>query len=191
MATHQCPPDIAIAIAARLQRANTPFRLEVMNRSEASVECMNQETLDIAIKQVKAERFDAFAWSERRAVKRPEITGSMEYPQLQNLPRETECDCANWHTQGQCSRCKDPSRDDYTHTATGRIVKPFEPELQRFPRQISETEQQQKFFAGPASRIPATVGDTPACGMTDTEFDSGEYVPDASDLNEMRGEDQH
>lgn len=145
MATHHCPPDIAISIAARLVRANVSFNLEVRNRTQACVECMNQETLDIAVKQAKAERFNDFTGIERRAAHRPEITGSSEYPNSQN-----------------------------------------------FPRQISETEQQQKFFIDlpsgteqvhctahvddPASRIPATVGDTPACGMTDTEFDSDPSV---------------
>lgn len=157
MANHSCPPDVAVSIAARLVRANVPFSLTAHNRTEASVECMNQETLDIAIKQVKAERIEDFTGIERRLLARDAI------------PETATTD------QG-------PLVDAYLGTRTGRIVPEFNPPLHKFPsfndvfppfpRQGNPSYDSNI----PGFRSAATVGDTPACGMTDTEFDSDPSV---------------
>ena len=159
MAMHTCPPPVGVAIATMLVRANVHFTLTVHNSREASVECMNQSTLDLVVKQVKADRFNDFIQDDSR---------SMVFQDFSKLEERV----VSSRSHG---------------TVTGRIVREFNPDMHNLPKDhpAHKHDATTQPFMGfphctahvdPASRIPATVGDTPACGMTDTEFDSDPSV---------------
>jgi hypothetical protein len=93
MATYSCTVNLALDIARRLALGNIPFNLDA-SRHPATITCKFGETLACVVDQAKRG-----------------VTGSMEYPQLQQIPRKPSCDCGEWHSQGKCSLCKNPSRD--------------------------------------------------------------------------------
>lgn len=185
MATFTTTPELALGIAQRLLKANVPFNLSV--GESGTVECQFEETLNLVVYQqelailrnggaVTRKHTDPYRGTGRIVkpfepeMHRLPITGSMKYPQHQQIPRIPVNTCPgcngrkgswlagasahpdNWYI---CEECK----------GSGEVL------VDKLP---------------PTHRFPASIGTNASCPMTDTE-----YVPDAFDLNEMRGEDQH
>lgn len=72
-------------------------------------------------------------------------------------------------------------RPDYTHTVTGRISDPPPQQIERAGlthgrTMVGMADGRVEYRDNERTRQPATVGDTPACPMTDTCFDSDPSV---------------
>lgn len=212
MATFTTTPGNAVAIAQRLLKANVPFDLRV--GESGTIDCQFEETLNLAVYQqelailrnggvVTRKHTDPYGTPTGRIVKpfEPEmhrlpITGSMKYPQHQQIPRgpvnsvepgkrvpvalnaAAEQFFIDLPSGTEQVHCTSPSTCPKCNGRKGSWLAGASAHPDNWYI-CEECKGRGEVLVGklsPTHRFPASIGTDASCPMTDTEFDSDPSV---------------